>query len=74
MKIKEFEIEKLYGKYTFKSQLDEKVNIIVGNNGTFKTTLLKILNNVTSFVFPMNFFLLDTVFINENNDIALKYE
>ena len=45
MKIKEFEIENLYGKYSFKSLLDEKVNIIVGNNGTFKTTLLNILNN-----------------------------
>lgn len=43
MKIKEFEIEKLYGKYTFKSQLDEKVNIIVGNNGTFKSTILSII-------------------------------
>lgn len=40
MKIKEFEIENLYGKYSFKSLLDEKVNIIVGNNGTFKSTIL----------------------------------
>ena len=40
MKIKEFEIKSLYGKYTIKSALDEKVNIIVGNNGTFKSTIL----------------------------------
>ena len=40
MRIKEFEIKNLYGKYSFKSQLDEKVNIIVGNNGTFKSTVL----------------------------------
>ena len=40
MKIKEFEIKSLYGKYTIKSPLDEKVNIIVGNNGTFKSTIL----------------------------------
>ncbi len=40
MKIKEFEIKSLYGKYTIKSSLDEKVNIIVGNNGTFKSTIL----------------------------------
>lgn len=40
MKIAAFEIENLYGRYTIKSQLDEKVNIIVGNNGTFKTTML----------------------------------
>lgn len=40
MRIKDFEIKNLYGRYSFKSQLDEKVNIIVGNNGTFKTTIL----------------------------------
>ena len=40
MRIKEFEIENLYGKYTIKSKLDERVNIIVGNNGTFKSTIL----------------------------------
>ena len=74
MKIKEFKIENLYGKYSFKSLLDEKVNIIVGNNGTFKTTLLNILNNVASFVFPKKFFLLDTVVINEDGKISVKYE
>ena len=40
MRIKEFEIENLYVKYTIKSRLDEKVNIIVGNNGAFKSTIL----------------------------------
>ncbi len=40
MRIKDFEIKNLYGMYSFKSQLDEKVNIIVGNNGTFKSTIL----------------------------------
>lgn len=43
MRIKEFEIENLYGRYTIKSQLDEKVNIIVGNNGSFKSTILSFL-------------------------------
>lgn len=58
MKIKEFEIENLYGKYSFKSLLDEKVNIIVGNNGTFKTTLLRIINGISSFVLPKDSFIL----------------
>ena len=40
MRIKDFEIENLYGMYSFKSKFDEKVNIIVGNNGTFKSTIL----------------------------------
>lgn len=74
MRIKEFEIKNLYGKYSFKSHFDEKVNIIVGNNGTFKTTLLNILNNVTSFVFPKIFFGLDSVEIKEDNNISVKYE
>lgn len=74
MKIKEFEIKNLYGKYSFKSHFDEKVNIIVGNNGTFKTTLLNILHNVTSYVFPKKFFGLDSVEIKEDNNISVKYE
>jgi predicted ATP-dependent endonuclease of OLD family len=43
MKIKEFTIDNLYGKYSFHSTLDEKVNIVVGNNGTFKSTVLDII-------------------------------
>lgn len=49
MRIKEFEIECLYGKYSFKSQLDEKVNIIVGNNGTFKSTIIGIIRYVVNY-------------------------
>ena len=49
MRIKEFEIESLYGKYSFKSQLDEKVNIIVGNNGTFKSTIIGIIRYVANY-------------------------
>ena len=73
MKIKEFEIEKLYGKYSFKSKLDEKVNIIIGNNGTFKTTLLRILYNISSFVIPKDFLNIDTAEIKENYDLSVKY-
>lgn len=46
MRIKDFEIKNLYGKYFFKSQLDEKVNILVGNNGAFKSTLLEIIRRI----------------------------
>ena len=74
MKIKEFEIKNLYGKYSFKSQLDERVNIIVGNNGTFKTTLLRILNSISSFVLPKDFFIIDSVEIKENNNLSVKYD
>lgn len=43
MKIKSFDIEGLYHKYSIQSPLDEKINVIVGNNGSFKTTLIKLL-------------------------------
>lgn len=46
MRIIEFEIKNLYSKYFIKSQLDEKVNIIVGNNGSFKSTLLEIVRRI----------------------------
>ena len=43
MRIKEFSIDNLYYEYNFSHTLDEKVNIFVGNNGSFKTTLLRLL-------------------------------
>ncbi len=43
MNIKEFEIANLYGKYPFKSQHDEKYNILIGYNGTFQSTILCII-------------------------------
>lgn len=46
MKIKEFSISGLYKKYSFGCKIDEKVNIIVGNNGSFKTTMLVLMQKV----------------------------
>ena len=43
MRIDRFEIDKLYDRFTFKCHLDPKVNILVGNNGSFKSTVLAIL-------------------------------
>lgn len=42
MKLKNIKIEKLYGKYNFEWSLSENVNILAGDNGAFKTTLLRI--------------------------------
>lgn len=39
MRIKKFSIGNLYYEYNFSHTLDEKINIFVGNNGSFKTTL-----------------------------------
>ena len=46
MKIKCFRIDGLFDKYSFQSKFDKKVNIIVGNNGTYKSTVLDILRYV----------------------------
>ena len=43
MKIKSIKIEKLYGKYDFDWNLRSDVNIIAGDNGSYKTTLLNII-------------------------------
>ena len=43
MKIKELLVEKLYGKYNFNWTFDDRVNIIAGKNGSFKSTLLNII-------------------------------
>ena len=46
MKIKSIKIEKLYGKYDIEWKLREDVNIIAGDNGSYKSTLLKILASI----------------------------
>ena len=46
MKIKSIKIEKLYGKYDIEWKLREGVNIIAGDNGSYKSTLLRILASI----------------------------
>ena len=46
MKIKELHIKKLYDKYNFDWALDERVNILAGINGSFKSTLLCIIRQM----------------------------
>ena len=43
MKIKSIKVEKLYGKYDFDWDLRSDINIIAGDNGSYKTTLLRIM-------------------------------
>lgn len=46
MRIDKFDIIGLHGKFTIKGKLDEHVNILVGNNGAFKSSLLDILYSI----------------------------
>lgn len=49
MRIKKFSIKKLYLEYSFSHTFDESVNIIVGNNGTFKTTVMNIIRFLANY-------------------------
>ena len=44
MKIDKFDIKGLHGRFNFKAKLDRNVNILVGNNGSYKSSLLNILS------------------------------
>lgn len=44
MKIDKFDIKGLHGRFNFKAKLDRNVNILVGNNGSYKSLLLNILS------------------------------
>ena len=46
MKIKELFVEKLYGKYDFNWTFDDRVNILAGRNGSYKSTLLSIIAHI----------------------------
>lgn len=48
MKIKKINIYSLYGSMDFEWEFDEKVNILAGINGAYKTTLLNIIKQVTN--------------------------
>ena len=48
MKIKKLKVNSLYDKLDFEWEFDEKVNILAGINGSYKTTLLNIIKQVTN--------------------------
>ena len=73
MKIKDFSIDNLYYEYDFKSSLDEKVNIIVGNNGSFKTTLLKLLRHAIAFEKNGQFFQSHLTKVTFKDDLVMEY-
>lgn len=47
MKIKKLVVNSLYGELDFNWEFDENVNILAGINGSYKTTLLNIIKQVT---------------------------
>lgn len=73
MKIKEFSIDNLYYEYNFSHTLDEKVNIFVGNNGSFKTTLLKLLRHAIAFEKNGQFFQSRLTKVTFKDDVVMEY-
>lgn len=73
MKINSIKIEKLYGKYDFYWELNKDVNILAGDNGSYKTTLLKILASMCE---PDNFadsLNVKSVVMDMTGDVVIKY-
>lgn len=73
MRIKDFSIDNLYYEYAFSASLDEHVNIIVGNNGTFKTTLLRLLRHAIAYEKNGLFFQSHLTKVNFKDDITMEY-
>lgn len=73
MRIKDFCIDNLYYEYTFSASLDEHVNIIVGNNGTFKTTLLRLLRHAIAYEKNGQFFQSRLTKVTFKDDMVMEY-
>lgn len=73
MKIKEFSIDNLYYEYNFSHKLDEKVNIFVGNNGSFKTTLLRLLRHAIAYEKNGQFFQSRLTKVTFMDDLVMEY-
>lgn len=73
MKIKKITIEKLYGKYNLEWALRDGINIIAGDNGSYKTTLLKIIASICE---PENIydeFDVKSVTLDMTDNISIKF-
>lgn len=71
MKIKKITGHSLYGEFDFKWEFDEQVNILAGINGSYKTTLLNIIRQVTNHddvSYPVS-----TIEAEYTDDIKLTY-
>ena len=73
MRIKDFCIDNLYYEYAFSVSLDEHVNIIVGNNGTFKTTLLRLLRHAIAYEKNGQFFQSRLTKVTFKDDMVMEY-
>lgn len=73
MKINSIKIEKLYGKYDFYWNLHENVNILAGDNGSYKTTLLKILASMCEPDNLSDYLNVKSVLVKMTDGVVVKY-
>ena len=73
MRIKNFSIDNLYYEYNFSHTLDENVNIFVGNNGSFKTTLLRLLRHAIAYEKNGQFFQSRLTKVTFKDDVVMEY-
>lgn len=73
MKIKSIKIEKLYGKYDFDWDLRSDINIIAGDNGSYKTTLLNIIASLCEPKSVLESYILKGATLVMTEDISVKF-
>lgn len=73
MKIKSIKVEKLYGKYDFDWDLRSDINIIAGDNGSYKTTLLNIIASLCEPKSVLESYILEGATLVMTEDISVKF-
>jgi len=74
MKIKKLSVKKLWDKYNFDIEFNEQVTILIGKNGSGKTTILNLLDELLSNGEKNNNYKFDKIKLQFNNDNLISAE
>jgi predicted ATP-dependent endonuclease of OLD family len=73
MKLKSVSIKNLYGQYDFQWDLSSDVNILSGNNGSYKSTILKVIFALCSLKYPESYFQIGSAELLFEDGTLVKY-